>query len=446
MKNLILCAILFAGLHTTAHAQFLESLDRKVKSQVKTRVNNNVDQIIDSKLDQAEKAIKEKATSKPAANASVNSTDQTAQETATQSETVKPSAKLVSNTKYDFIPGERILYTEDFTDAPIGEMPVNWNASGNGQVVTVDGFDGKWLRMFPGTKYLSGNAKELGENYTVEFDVILDGTPPSGTRFLPEMAIGILSSAGKETTDNSFVLPYYHPENLTELYFKPNVDAISRIRLESRVKHGAVTFKTENVEFANFGKTISKSVHYAVQVQKQRLRFWVDGSKVFDIPRAINLTPALNQLYFNIKEYWPYNESNYGLYVSNIKIATGLPDMRGKLMDAGKFSTNGILFAVNSDQVQPQSMGTIQAIAQILKENPDVRIKIIGHTDSDGESAANLSLSRMRAQAVKSLLEKEFDVQGSRLEADGKGESEPMTKDLSKESKALNRRVEFIKI
>ena len=352
----------------------------------------------------------------------------------------------MSNTKYDFIPGERILYSEDFAGEPIGEMPVSWNASGNGQVVTLDGFSGKWLRMFPGTKYLSGSEKELGENYTIEFDLLLNGTPPSGTRFLPEMGIGLLSSAGKHTTDNSFLLPQGHREYVTELYFKPNVDAISRIKLESRVKHGAVTFKTENVEFATFGKTIGKSVHYAIQVQKQRLRFWVDGSKVFDIPRAINLTPALNQLYFNIKEYWPYNESNYGLYVSNLKIATGLPDMRSKLMGAGKFSTNGILFAVSSDQVQSQSWGTIQAIANILKESPDIRIKIIGHADSDGESAANLSLSRNRALAVKSLLEKEFDVQSSRLEADGRGESEPINKDTSKELKAQNRRVEVIKI
>ncbi|QRR01374.1 OmpA family protein [Dyadobacter sandarakinus] len=446
MKNLILYAILITGLHTITHAQFLESLDRKVKSQVKTRVDNNVDQAIDNKLDEAEKAIKKKNTGKSKSTASTSTPDQPQQHAAAQPDTAGSQPKVRSTTRYDFIPGERILYTEDFAAEPVGEMPVSWNASGNGQVVTVEGYHGKWLRMFPGTKYLSGNEKELGENYTVEFDVLLHGTPPSGTRFLPEMAIGLLSSAGKPTTDNSFVLPYDHPENVTELYFKPNVDAISRIKLESRVKHGAVSFKTENTEVATFGKTIGKSVHYAIQVQKQRLRFWVDGSKVFDIPRAINLTPALNQLYFNIKESWPYNESNYGLYVSNLKIASGLPDMRSKLMDAGKFSTNGILFAVNSDQVQPQSMGTIQAIAQILKENPAVRIRIVGHTDSDGDNAANLSLSRSRALAVKSLLEKEFEVQSSRLEADGKGESEPVAKDTSKESKALNRRVEFIKI
>ena len=445
MKNLIFCTILFLGLQLKATAQFLKNADRKVKAHVKTRVDNNLDQIIDSKLDQAETAIKDKNTGKAAASA--GKPVQTGQDPASLLAAAKSQARLVSNSKYDFIPGESILYNEDFAEGSIGEMPANWNASGNGQVVTIDGFAGKWLRMFPGTKYLSGNEKELGENYTVEFDVLLDGTPPSGTRFLPEMAIGLFSSAGKQTTDNSFLLPYDHPENVTELYFKPNADAISRIKLESRVKHGAVTFKTQNTEFDTFSKTIGRPVHYAVQVQKQRLRFWVDGNKVFDIPRAVNLLPALNQLYFNIKEYWPYNESNYGMCVSNVKIATGLPDIRHKLLDSGKFSTNGILFDVNSDQLQPQSLGIIQAVAQLLKENPDMRIKIVGHTDSDGESTANLVLSRNRAGAVKLLLEKEFEIQGSRLEIDGKGESGLLTQDTTdKVSKALNRRVEFIKI
>ncbi len=446
MKNIILCAILISGLHFNTSAQFLENLDRKVKNQVKTRVNNNVDQILDGNMNKAEKAIKDKVAGKPAAEAddAEGKAVQSGPMAAAQAEPGNAKAKVVSNSKYDFIPGEKILYDEDFSDGLIGEMPANWNAGGNGQVVTIDGIGGKWLRMFPGTKYLSGNEKELGENYTVEFDVLLDGTAPSGTRYLPEMEIGLLSSAGKSTTDNSFLRG--HPENVAELYFKPNVDASSRIRLESRALNGSVTFKTENVEFPHYGKTIGKIAHYAIQIQKLRMRFWVDGVKIFDVPRAVNVTPVLNQLYFNIKEYWPYNESNYGMYVTNIKIATGLPDMRSKLMDTGKFSTNGILFAVNSDQVQPQSMGTIQAIAQILKENPDVRIKIIGHTDSDGESTANLSLSRSRALAVKSILEKEFDIESSRLEADGKGENEPVEKGTSKESKALNRRVEFIKI
>jgi OOP family OmpA-OmpF porin len=138
--------------------------------------------------------------------------------------------------------------------------------------------------------------------------------------------------------------------------------------------------------------------------------------------------------------------ANYGMYVSNVKIATGLPDMRHKLVEIGKFSTTGILFDINSDKIQPQSYGTIQSIAQVLKENAGIKLKIIGHTDSDGDTAANLQLSRKRAEAVKSLLVKEFSVDGSKLEADGKGESEPVAKNDIKESKALNRRVEFVKI
>lgn len=443
MKKLIICFALITGMHSNACAQFIEGLDRKVKSKVKARVNNNVDQLMDKGLDETEKSIKNDLTQQTETDHQpVQNGSQVVLKQGTSNLT---SAKTFANSRFDFVPGDVILYHDDFAEEAIGEMPVNWNASGNGQVVTLDGFTGKWLRMFPGTKYLTGNEKAFGENYTIEFDVLLNGTPPSGTRFLPDMAIGLFSSMDKQTTDNVFLLPHANPENITEMYLNPNVDAISRIKLESK-KANSSTFKSESLELATFSKTIGKSVHYAMQVQKQRLRFWIDGTKIFDIPRAINLLPGMNQLYFNIKEYWPYNESNYGMYVSNIKIATGLPDMRHKLVETGTFSTTGILFDVNSDKIQPQSFGTIQGIAQVLKENPAIKVRIVGHTDSDGEAVTNLQLSRKRAEAVKLGLVKEFGIDTSRLETDGKGESQPVADNSIKESKALNRRVEFIKI
>ncbi|MBL0287590.1 MAG: OmpA family protein [Bacteroidetes bacterium] len=54
----------------------------------------------------------------------------------------------------------------------------------------------------------------------------------------------------------------------------------------------------------------------------------------------------------------------------------------------------GILFDVNSDKIKPESFGTLKDIAAVLTENPDLKIKIIGHTDSDDEDAKNLELSK----------------------------------------------------
>jgi outer membrane protein OmpA-like peptidoglycan-associated protein len=96
--------------------------------------------------------------------------------------------------------------------------------------------------------------------------------------------------------------------------------------------------------------------------------------------------------------------------------------------------------------VKPESAGTIKQIADVLKENPAVSIKIIGHTDSDGDDASNLDLSKRRSAAVKAALVNEFGIDATRIETDGKGEKEPVAPNDSAVNKAKNRRVEFIKL
>ena len=87
-----------------------------------------------------------------------------------------------------------------------------------------------------------------------------------------------------------------------------------------------------------------------------------------------------------------------------------------------------------------------QTKAKVLSENPDVKVKIVGHTDSDGDDKSNLDLSKRRADAVKSALAKDFSIDAARLETDGKGESQPADKNNTETGKANNRRVEFIKL
>jgi outer membrane protein OmpA-like peptidoglycan-associated protein len=189
----------------------------------------------------------------------------------------------------------------------------------------------------------------------------------------------------------------------------------------------------------------NKIVLYSVQVQKTRFRLWIDEKKVFDIPRAINTADTMNQVYFKM-DGSNYKEDEIGLFVSNIKIATGLPDTRHKLVEEGKFSTTGILFDVNAATIKPESAGVLKEIAGALKSSAGIKIKIIGHTDSDGTDAANLDLSKKRAEAVKAALVNDWSIDASSMETDGKGEGSPVGDNKTKEGKAQNRRVEFIKL
>jgi outer membrane protein OmpA-like peptidoglycan-associated protein len=115
-------------------------------------------------------------------------------------------------------------------------------------------------------------------------------------------------------------------------------------------------------------------------------------------------------------------------------------------MTEGRLVTYGIYFDVNKDVVKPESYGTLKVIAGILNEVPDVKIKIFGHTDSDGDDAKNMDLSKRRATSVKNELIKSFGVKANQLETDGLGETKPIAPNDTPVNKALNRRVEFIKL
>ncbi|MES1222788.1 MAG: OmpA family protein, partial [Bacteroidota bacterium] len=176
--------------------------------------------------------------------------------------------------------------------------------------------------------------------------------------------------------------------------------------------------------------------------QKERIRVYFNQEKVWDLPKAMSQTALYNSIV-----YWLQGAADDGnFYLSNLRLAVGMPDTRNKILTQNKWVTHGILFDVNSANIKPESYGTLKEMANVLKEFADLKVKIIGHTDADGNDASNLDLSQRRAASVKVALAKEFGIDESRMETDGKGESEPIDNNTTPAGKANNRRVEFIKI
>lgn len=371
--------------------------------------------------------------STPAASSSSSTTSEETSETKTSS--------VKGFSKFDFVPGERIIYAEDFAQDAVGELPLTWNSSGKGEVMTLNNQKGKWLRIFENTTYLTGNNRKFGENYTIEFDLMFYFEPKVKGYVLPGWQVGLLSSGEKDATDNSF-LKEQGEFNNTEVHFGYGSYALAY--LESKEKKIS-TFRSDKMELGDVLSGFNKIVHYSVQVQKTRFRLWIDDKKVFDIPRAMNVKDTMNQVYFQL-EGSNYKEEEIGLFLSNIKIATGLPDTRHKLVNEGRFSTTGILFEVNAATIKPESNGVLKEVADAIKSNAGIRVKIIGHTDSDGSDAANLELSKKRAEAVREALVKDFSIEPAALETDGKGEAQPAGDNKTREGKAQNRRVEFVKL
>lgn len=430
IMNLIACAaVILAPDLSFAQGGIL----KRIKQKVENATNEKIDRKVDDVLNGGSTRQSGPATSTEK-NADVKKTEEPSSRKST----------IAAYSRFDFVPGAQVIYAEDFSQDNIGELPLNWRANGKGELVTLDQYEGKWMRMFPGTIYLSGSKQKLKENYTIEFDLIVDGTPPSGTRFLPTIQLGLFTSTAAKGSTESFLNGHERSNTLTILV-QPNEDNGSRMKLET-VFNTKTIFSSNTAEVPELSQGFHRIAHYAIQVQQQRLRFWVDGRKIFDIPEAVNIQEAYNQLFFNVSDYHFYNEGNFGLYLSNVKIAEGLPDTRHKLLEEGRFSTTGILFATNASDIQPASTGVLKEIGTVLKENGTVRVRIVGHTDSDGEEKLNMELSRKRAAAVKDYLVKEFGIAESRIESEGKGEMAPVADNKTKEGKARNRRVEFIRI
>jgi outer membrane protein OmpA-like peptidoglycan-associated protein len=400
----------------------LGGLINKAKNKINQRIDRRVDQGMDKTLDKAEgKDVPGAGSSAPAA--------------ATE------TAGVSSYAKYDFVPGEKILYAEDFSQEAPGELPVGWNSSGSGEVVTLDKFSGRWLRVHKSVAYLSANKASFGQDYTIEFDLLLQ-LKNNGWMY-PQFLASLLASHDLSPDDNTLLKDYKQFAAATAL-IAPFEGNTSRALFEA-FKENVSVFKGDLVNIGQLQNWYGQPMHVAIQVQKQRFRYWINGLKVFDVPKGMPAADTMNQLRIEVGAT-NYPEEGYGVYISNLRIATGLPDTRHKLLEDGKFSTNGIVFDLNSAAIRPESAGVLKDIATVLKENPSVRIRIVGHTSSDGDDAANLELSKKRAAAVRDAFTNDWNIDPSRIDAEGKGETEPIGDNKTKEGRAQNRRVEFIKL
>lgn len=431
MNKLFCLVLLCAGLtfvSIPADAQILKRIGEKAKQKSAQRADEKVDKATDKRLDEVEGKNKQKEETEEVATTKTEESDES-----------KPSSPSMSfNSRYDFVPGEKVMAFEDFSATEIGDFPTRWNTNATAEVVTLNNREGKWLKIAKEGAFHPEFVTNLPDNFTLEFDLAVN-PEWRGTHIAVNMAN---LSKPEEFTD------YYHyvswrGNHAVHIQLKPGQSG--RTSANSRIIGGKSGNHTLNndVDFKVWDNAANNFVHISMWRQAQRLRVYANGEKIWDIPRAFDAASKYNAVTFGMQG--SYSPEDYML-LGNIRLAVGAADTRNKLITEGKFVTRGILFDVNSDRIKPESSGALRDIANVLKENSGIKVKIVGHTDADGDDKANMELSKRRATAVKSRLVKDYGINGEDLETDGKGETQLVDKNLTPEGKANNRRVEFVKL
>ncbi|MBI5380078.1 MAG: DUF4892 domain-containing protein [Nitrospirae bacterium] len=119
--------------------------------------------------------------------------------------------------------------------------------------------------------------------------------------------------------------------------------------------------------------------------------------------------------------------------------------MASDIAKTGHVAIYGIYFDFNKADVKSESEPAIKEIAKLLKQDPKLKLHVVGHTDSVGELKFNMDLSKRRAEAVVKVLTTKHGIAAARLRGDGVGPLAPVASNDTDEGRAKNRRVELVK-
>jgi outer membrane protein OmpA-like peptidoglycan-associated protein len=310
------------------------------------------------------------------------------------------------STKFDFVPGDSVIFLDDFKLDDLGEFPSRWRLSGGTFEVAEMGGE-RWLRCtsVDGSvrmKLPATNA--LPEFWTLEFD--FHGTEPMGSA-LTVRALGRGGGAAWEAT---------FPQG-SDLAFRSG-DLFSTTTLEA--------------------PSVGGRHHFMFMGRGKAIKAYIDRQRVANVPEYAD--GAGTPVEFEIRLWAPSHPM-----IANVRFAEGCRPAKDMLA-AGRLVTHGILFETGSDVVLAESAPVLRQVAAYLQANPAVRLRITGHTDNVGSAAANLALSARRAASVARVLSGQLAIAADRFETDGKGDTKPVSNNAKPEGRAMNRRVEFEKL
>ncbi|WP_445386432.1 OmpA family protein [Robiginitalea sp. IMCC44478] len=398
MRKSIVYALLgiFFLVPLSAEAQILKKINKKVKDKTERRIEKKIDKSIDKGLDKVEEGMEGKEDEKSPEGKNGEG------QSAGNNETIKLWSK------YDFVPGEVVIFEDDLLGERNGEFPSQWDLKkGNvemaqlGDYMVINFPDTEWADIVP---MMKEKGDYLPDVFTLEFDAYY-------SEFCTSYKIAFFDEVNQKNTTR---LPniYIKPDQVTQQF------------------SGVTDFKGD--ENYPYWKRI------AISFNVRALKIYLGEQRIANIPNfrhnPTGITISSRQCH----------ENQYAA-IRNIRIATGDLELYNKMITDGKIVTNGIRFDSGKATLRPESMGVINEISKLMQQYPEIKFSVEGHTDSDGDGAFNKNLSEQRAATVMNTLI-DMGISGDRLVSKGFGEDMPIADNNSPEGKANNRRVEFVKM
>ena len=415
MKKLL---ILMCGLWLTTpmNAQFLnrlidsakKSAEDAIEQQVNKKVEEGIDKAFNSEVPEKEQQEQQQQEEAEPQQQAVQRQPQAQAPTPASTKTLESAYA-----KSDFVPGDEIMFEDDLVGEQMGEFPSKWDLlEGNAEIASVNGKTVISLtdistEIMP----LMKNQKNyLTEAFTLEFD--------------------FLGGSDEKSIYCDYII---HLKNIEG-------EDVATINLNGTASGWAYTswITASGEQRENRSAAPAKEEewnHAALSFNKRALKVYLNGSRIVNIPNC-----ARPQYFTLQRSYW----ADHRNLMTNVRLCKGAVPLYNRLITDGKIITYAITFDIGKANIKPESMTEINRIAQLMKDNGDLKFEVQGHTDNTGTVAGNQKLSEQRAQAIVNKLV-EMGIAANRLSAKGMGQSAPLADNSTDEGRTKNRRVEFVK-